>query len=176
MRNGVLWYLGMRRKLTFVTVLHGLACAISFLLAMYYFLRCCIGISLALDDLRLYKALGFSHNLWYFLKEYHFQYDLFSLIIVAAELLLYVTLYRKSLDGKAGWMGALILGILAAVHILIWVHACHLDLPSIPVKNEVEERILLYFYFARNARLHPLLCLLAYIVRMWKNRKSKVNT
>ena len=76
MRNDVLWYLGVRRKLTFVAGLHIFACVTSFLLAMHYFLRCCIGISLALDDLRLYKDLGFSHNLWYFLKEYHFQYDL----------------------------------------------------------------------------------------------------
>ena len=176
MRNDVLWYLGVRRKLTFVAGLHIFACVTSFLLAMYYFLRCCIGISLALDDLRLYKDLGFSHNLWYFLKEYHFQYDFLPLIIAAAELLLYMRLYRKSLEGKAGWMGALVLGIMAAAHILIWVHACHLDLPSVPVKNEAEERMLLYFYFARNARLHPVVCLLAYVARMWKFWKRKVRT
>ena len=171
MRNGVLWYLGVRRKLTFGEVLHGLACAISFLLAMYYFLGCCIAVSGALDDLRLYKALGFSHNLWYFLRKENFQYELCPIIIAVAELVLYVTLCRKSVHGNAGWIGVLLLGIVAAVHILIWVHACHLDLPSVPVKNETEERMLVYYYFARDTRLPPLFCLLAYIVRMRKCRR-----
>ena len=71
---------------------------------------CSLSFAGAIEDMRKFSGLGFSHPLGHYLTENDFWYSLWPLLCVAAEFVLYVTQRKR-------WLFAALFGLHAAMRI-----------------------------------------------------------
>ena len=136
-------------------------------------LRCCVSFSLAFDDFRIYRGLGFSHSLWYYLDKENINIEVYPFVFSTVELLLYIAQYRRVKYKKPSWFSVLYFSVMAGIHLLVWLYASQLNLPSVPVQNEAEEVLLLFFRFVKLSLIQPFLYLTVYLLRMLLAEKTR---
>ncbi len=93
MLTNIRYYLN---KSNILKILHRLTCVWGMLLAAYGLLISVFTVLDALDDLRVYKALGFSYTLHYFLRKEHFAGCAVFFLMVTGEIVLYILLCRRA--------------------------------------------------------------------------------
>lgn len=157
-----------------LTALYWIVFAFGLLLSLYYLLRCYIGVSSAVQEMCKYSDLGATHSLWYYLDKENIYTDLLPILLVTAQLLVYVIVCRRGEYQATSWIGILYFLTMSAFHLCLYMHANSLDLPSIPVQNEAERMVKLYHSFANRSLTQPFLYLSVYLLYVWKYHRNPV--
>lgn len=155
-----------------LTVLFWIVFAFGLLLSLYYLLFCFGLFADAMQSLRKFSGLGFSHSYWYYLAGKLFCADAISFILVTVQLLLYIVQYRRANCQKPSWISVLYFIIMAAFHLCLYLHANSLVPASIPEREEAALIIRRYCVFSRLSLIQPFLYLAVYLMGMWKHQKN----
>lgn len=160
-------------RLDFVSILHRIACAYSILLMVYCLLHCYLAFTGALQDVHKFEHTGTFPFFLYFLDEHRFLEDVCTFVIVTAEFLLYIALYRCAERNNPFRAGVLyIVGILV-IHVVMYLHANSLPIPDYSYHHDARGAALSYRVFANDTVLPPVIYFVMYLLRIWKSRLTE---
>ncbi len=163
-------------KSAILKILHRITCVLGTLLAAYGLLICVFTVLDALDDLRVYKALGFSYTLRYFLRKEHFAGCVVFFLMVTGEIVLYILLCRRAEEKRLIPWGLWYLGTMLAIHAAAWInyHSLQIPIPYLPDPDETEW---LYNTFINFTILPSIAYFTLYLMRVRKRRpREKLDT
>ena len=157
---------GTPEKQDLLSILHRTACILFTVLAAWCLLRCCLAVSLSLQDLRKYGGLGFSYPFTYYLKENYFLENVVMFVCVAAELGLYILQCRRA-EECIPFRGSIpYFSLLLVIHVGLCLHACSLPRPEFFPSTPAEEAIAHYHYWATLTVAPSITYFILYLLRI----------
>lgn len=153
-------------------VLHRIACVFGVLITAFCLLRCFLSVGLALQDVRKYEHTGTFPYFLHFLDENSFSENICMFQLMTAELLLYITQYRRAVQRKPLRGIIWCFTVILILHTGIWLHANSLPSPKVPYEM-TDLAVNDYLTFANVTVLPSIVYFVAYFSRIWKNRSRK---
>ena len=106
-----------------VQVAHWVVCTACALVTAICLLRCILSFSFALDDMRKFTGLGFSHPFHHYLVENQFPETAVFCLLFFSELMLYIFQYRRANQLSFGYGMTWYFAGMLILHCIIWGHA-----------------------------------------------------
>lgn len=114
----------------------------------------------------MYRDLGFSYSVGYFLIENNFPEAVQELLPMLVEFLLYCILYRRAERMKHPGAAAWFFGIMVLLHGILFAHAASLDFPEEPPYVTAEGLSRVYLLFAHTTLIQSVGYLIAYLLHL----------
>lgn len=146
------------------------ACIFGPLLTVFWGTQAILSVANALQDNNKYEHAGTFAYFLYYLDENRFTDDICIFILVAAEMLIYIALYRRAEKGITHWGSICYLFIMMVLHVIVWVHANIIPSPELHY-DETTEAVREYIFVAKMTVLPAVLYAVSYILCV---RKAKL--
>lgn len=155
-----------------LSMLHRWVCIFGTLVTICCLFRCFLSIANALQDVDKFEHTGTFQYFLFFLDQYYFPGAVCTFSLMMAELLLYITQYRRAEEDVHHWGKILYFALILAFHIVVWLQAKSIPAPAWPYE-ETDEVVMQYLLFGNMTVFPPIAYCIMYILNVRKVRKMR---